>query len=35
MGEKRNACEVLGGNPEVNRPLRIPRFRWKCNIKIK
>jgi hypothetical protein len=32
MGEKRNACRVLVGNVEGNRPLGRPRRRWEDNI---
>jgi hypothetical protein len=28
MGEKRNACRILVGNPEGKRPLGRPRCRW-------
>jgi hypothetical protein len=34
MGEKRNACRILVGNPEGKRPLGIPRHRWVDNIKM-
>jgi hypothetical protein len=34
MGEKRNACRILVGNPEGNRPLGRPRRRWVDNIKM-
>jgi hypothetical protein len=34
MGEKRNACRILVGNPEGQRPLRRPRRRWVNNIKM-
>jgi hypothetical protein len=34
MGEKRNACRILVGNPEGKRPLGRPRRRWLENIKI-
>jgi hypothetical protein len=34
MGEKRNACRILVGNPEGKRPLGRPRRRWVDNIKI-
>jgi hypothetical protein len=34
MGVMRNAHKILVGKPEVKRPLRIPRRRWKDNIKI-
>jgi hypothetical protein len=32
MGEKRNACRILVGNPEGKRPLGKPRRRWVDNI---
>jgi hypothetical protein len=34
MGEKRNACRLLVGNPEKKRPLGRPRRRWVDNIRI-
>jgi hypothetical protein len=34
MAEKRNAYRVLGGNPEVSRPLRTLTRRWNCNNKV-
>jgi hypothetical protein len=34
MGEKRNACRVLVGEPAEKRPLRKPRCRWMNNIKM-
>jgi hypothetical protein len=34
MGEKRNACRILVGKPEGNRPLGRPRHRWVDNIKM-
>jgi hypothetical protein len=34
MGEKRNACRILVGKAEGNRPLGRPRRRWVDNIKI-
>jgi hypothetical protein len=34
MGEKRNACRILVGNPEGKRPLGRPRRRWVKNIKM-
>jgi hypothetical protein len=34
MGEKRNACRVLVGTPEGERPLGRPRRRWVDNIKM-
>jgi hypothetical protein len=34
MGEKRNACRILVGNPEGKRPLGRPRHRWLDNIKM-
>jgi hypothetical protein len=30
----RNAYRILVGRPEVKRPLRRPRHKWKDNIKI-
>jgi hypothetical protein len=33
-GEKRNACRILVGKPEVKRPLGRPRRRWVDNIKM-
>jgi hypothetical protein len=33
MGEKRNACRLLVGKPEGNRPLGRPRRRWVANIR--
>jgi hypothetical protein len=33
MGDKRNTCRILVGNPEGKRPLGIYRRRWD-NIKI-
>jgi hypothetical protein len=32
--EKRNACRILVGKPEGNRPLGRPRRRWVNNIKM-
>jgi hypothetical protein len=32
-GEKRNACRILMGKPEGNRPLGRPRRRWMGTIK--
>jgi hypothetical protein len=32
MGEKRNACRLLVGNPEGKRPLGRPRRGWVDNI---
>jgi hypothetical protein len=34
MGEKRNACRILEGKPEEQRPLRRPRRMWVNNIKM-
>jgi hypothetical protein len=34
MVQKRNACRVLAGTSEGNRPLRILRCRWEDNIKM-
>jgi hypothetical protein len=34
IGEKRNACRILLGRPEVKRPLGRPRRRWVDNIKM-
>jgi hypothetical protein len=34
MGEKRNACRILVGNPEGMRSLGRPRRRWVDNIKM-
>jgi hypothetical protein len=34
MGEKRNACRILVGEPEGKRPLERPRCRWLDNIKM-
>jgi hypothetical protein len=34
MGEKRNAYRILVGEPEGKRPLRRPRRRLVCNIKM-
>jgi hypothetical protein len=34
MGEKRNACRILVGNPEGKRPLGRPTRRWVDNIKM-
>jgi hypothetical protein len=33
-GEKRNACRILVGKPEGERPLGRPGRRWVGNIKI-
>jgi hypothetical protein len=33
MGEKRNACRILMGKPEGNKPLGRLRPRWEHNIK--
>jgi hypothetical protein len=34
MGENRNACRILVGKPEGERPLERPRRKWLDNIKI-
>jgi hypothetical protein len=34
MGEKRNECRLLVGNPEGKRPLGRPRRRWVDNIRM-
>jgi hypothetical protein len=34
MGAKRNACRILVGKPEGNRPLGKHRRRWENNIKM-
>jgi hypothetical protein len=34
MGEGRNMCRVLVGNPEGKRPLERPRRRWENGIKM-
>jgi hypothetical protein len=34
MEEKRNACRILLGKPEGNRPPGKPRRRWVDNIKM-
>jgi hypothetical protein len=34
MGEKRNTCRILVGNPQGKRPLGIPRRKWLENIEI-
>jgi hypothetical protein len=34
MGETRNACRILVGEPEGKRPLGRPRRRWVDNIKM-
>jgi hypothetical protein len=34
MGENRNACRILVGNPERRRPLGRPRRKWVENIKM-
>jgi hypothetical protein len=34
MGTKRNACRILMGKPEGERPLARPRCKWVNNIKI-
>jgi hypothetical protein len=33
-GDERNACMILVGKPEGNRPLGRPRRRWVDNIKV-
>jgi hypothetical protein len=33
-GKKRNACRILVGKPEGNRPLGKPRYKWVDNIKV-
>jgi len=33
-GERRGAYRFLAGKPERKRPLRRPRRRWECNIKM-
>jgi hypothetical protein len=33
-GERRNACRILVGKPEGNRPLGRPRHTWVNNIKM-
>jgi hypothetical protein len=35
MAEKMNACRILVGKQERNRPVGRPRYRWKDNIKVK
>jgi hypothetical protein len=32
MGEKKNACRILAGNPEGKRPLGRPRRKWVDNV---
>jgi hypothetical protein len=34
MGEKLNACRILVGKPERNKPLGRPRRRWLGNIRM-
>jgi hypothetical protein len=34
MRAKRNACRILVGKPEANRPLERPRGRWLDNMKM-
>jgi 3-oxoacyl-ACP reductase-like protein len=34
MGERRSACRVLVGKPEVKRPFGRSRSRWQYNIKM-
>jgi hypothetical protein len=34
LGEKRNACRIMVGNPEGKIPLGRPRRRWVDNIKM-
>jgi hypothetical protein len=34
MGEGRNVCRVLVGNPKGKRPLERPRHRWEDGIKM-
>jgi hypothetical protein len=34
MGQKRNACRVLVGNPERRRPLGSHRCGWEDNVKM-
>jgi hypothetical protein len=34
VGEKRNACTILVGKPEGERPLGRPTRRWEDNIKM-
>jgi hypothetical protein len=34
MGEKRNACRILVGNPERKKLLGRPSRRWEENIKM-
>jgi hypothetical protein len=34
MGQKRNACRVLVGKPERNRPVGRPKLRKEYDIKI-
>jgi hypothetical protein len=34
VAERRNVCRCLVGKPIEKRPLRRPRCRWKCDIKM-
>jgi hypothetical protein len=34
IGEEKNACRILVGNPEGKRPRGIPRRRWENNIRM-
>jgi hypothetical protein len=34
MGDRRGACRVLVGRPDVKRPLARPSRRWEDNIKM-
>jgi hypothetical protein len=34
MGQKKNACKILVGNPKGKRPLAKGRRRWEDNIKM-
>jgi hypothetical protein len=34
MGEKKNVCRVLAGEPEGKRQLGRPRSRWEDNTKV-
>jgi hypothetical protein len=34
VGEMRNACNILVGKPEGQRPLGRPRCRWEDNIRM-
>jgi hypothetical protein len=33
-GEQRGVCRVLVEKPEGKRPLRRPRLRWECNVRM-